>query len=114
MPPTPPFTPTASLDDVMAHSAREPVVLYKHSAYCGISMRACRQLAQLNEPDDPPVYEVVVQEDRALSKEVAERLGVRHETPQVIVLHEGRPVFHTSHHRVTAQAVRDALESLSS
>ena len=63
---------------------------------------------------DLPIYEVVVQDARTLSNEIAERLDIRHETPQVIVLRDGKAVFHASHRRVTAEAVRTSLQNLSS
>lgn len=106
------FRPAETLDAVTEHSEREPVILYKHSAYCGVSLRARRELERLAETEAPPIYEVVVQQARALSNEIAERLGIRHESPQVIVLHAGQAVFHASHRRVTADAVRSILKDL--
>ena len=90
---------------------REPVVLFKHSITCGISHRARRQIGQLTEERDPPVYEVIIQEMRPLSNKIEEQLGIRHQSPQVIVLHQRQPIFDASHGRVTAQAVRDVVEN---
>ena len=98
------------LEQASAHSMEEPVVLFKHSAYCGTSRRARREIETLTEASDPPVYEVVVQEARAVSNKIAETLGIKHQSPQVIILHQGRPIFETSHGRVTATAVRQAVE----
>jgi len=44
---------------------------------------------------------VLVREDRPLSLAVAERSGVRHESPQVICLVGGKAVNHASHHDIT-------------
>lgn len=96
------------LEDAVARSHREPVVLFKHSAWCGLSTYAHRELSKLTQPDDPPVYCIVVQHARRLTTAVEERFGIRHESPQVIVLFEGKPVFDASHGRVTAEAVRQA------
>ena len=41
--------------------------------------------------------------------EAATRLGVRHETPQAIVLRDGKPVWKASHFRITADALTQAL-----
>lgn len=43
-----------------------------------------------------------MREDRELSLAVAERTGVRHESPQVICLFGGRPVGHASHYDINA------------
>jgi len=100
------------LEQAFDHSMQEPVVLYKHSNLCGASFRARRQVTQLNDESGLLVYEVVVQDARPLSQHIESRLGVRHQTPQVIVLFQGRPVFTASHSRVTAQAVRQAIENV--
>ena len=57
-------------------------------------------------------YEVLVREDRALSLAVAERTGVRHESPQAILLDGGRPIWHASHRDVTAAAVAEACRTV--
>jgi bacillithiol system protein YtxJ len=51
---------------------------------------------------------VLVREDRPLSLAVAERTGVAHESPQVILLSGGRACWHASHRAVTAAALRQA------
>ena len=101
----------AVFEQAAAQSMQEPVVLFKHSTMCGISHRARRQIEELTQEHDPPVYEVVIQEDRPLSTKIAAWLDVKHQSPQVIILHQRRPIFDTSHGRVTADAVREAIEN---
>ena len=55
--------------------------------------------------------EIVVQEARSLSDLVARETGIRHESPQVILLRNGEAVWNTSHHGITAESLREALES---
>ena len=57
-----------------------------------------------------PLHEIVVQQHRALSTEVAESLAVRHESPQVIVVAHGRATWHSSHNGVRADRLRRAVE----
>jgi len=52
---------------------------------------------------------VVVQSDRETSNAVATRLGVRHETPQALLLRGGRVVWNASHHRLTADVIARAV-----
>jgi len=56
-----------------------------------------------------PVYLVDVLDQRPLSQALAARLGIRHESPQAIVLQSGTPVWHDSHFAVTADALAAAL-----
>ena len=93
-------------------SHREPVAIYKHSSLCELCEVASDKLSALRSDTDPPIYEVVVQEARPLSNLIEKELRVRHESPQIIVLHKGEPVFDASHSGVTASAVRDAVAGI--
>lgn len=94
-------------------STHQPVILYKHSNLCELCLIAKAELETLNEEGDPPIYQVVVQEARPLSNSIEATLGIRHESPQVIILYNQKPVFHASHRAVTATVVRGAIENLS-
>lgn len=90
--------------------AEDRVVVYKHSPICGLSLRALPQMSRFEEEwPDVPVYQVNVVRRRKLSGRIAEDLGVRHESPQVIVLSGGEPVWHASHHDVTAEGLAAAM-----
>lgn len=104
-----PLPDTAALDRAIAHSYESPVALFKHSAACGISYAVRRRLGALTELGDPVVYELVVQHAPLLSQTIAERFGVHHETPQVILLRREAVVFHASHSRIRPEAIRKAL-----
>ena len=101
----------AQLEDLYEQSRQQPVVLFKHSSACPISARANEELQALTEEGDPPVYRLVVQQARTLSEKIVSELKIQHETPQAIVLSGAEPVFHDSHQRVTADAVREAAHA---
>jgi bacillithiol system protein YtxJ len=52
---------------------------------------------------------IEVQRARELSTEIENRLGVAHESPQVIVLRNGQVVWNASHFKITADAVTEAV-----
>jgi bacillithiol system protein YtxJ len=54
---------------------------------------------------------IEVQTARELSRDVASVTGIEHETPQVIVLRDGKAVWNASHFDVSAGAVAKALEA---
>jgi bacillithiol system protein YtxJ len=58
---------------------------------------------------DLPVYWVDVIGGRPLSRALADRLGIVHESPQAILLRGGTPVWHASHFAVTAEAMAREL-----
>jgi|SRR5687768_18462322 len=101
----------AALDAAIAESADRPVVLFKHSRHCGISCEALDELhSHLEAAGADASYNLItVQSHRHVSDETAKRLGLRHETPQAIVLKDGRPVWNASHFRITADALSRVL-----
>ena len=104
----------SDLDRLLDDSARRPVLLFKHSYSCGTSAEALDQLIEhLDDArHDEAAYAVVtVQTHREVSNAVSARLGVRHETPQALLIRDGRVVWSASHFRVTAVAVARALDT---
>lgn len=99
------------LEQLWQISYQRPVLIFKHSLACGTSYAAQAHVRMLlgRQPAEP-VFEfglVEVQKARGLSDAIARRSGVRHETPQALVVRGGRVVWHGSH----AQVHREALES---
>jgi bacillithiol system protein YtxJ len=92
-----------ALEQLFARSQEEPVVLFKHSNTCPISAMAYQRMQEV-----PDVALVVVQRSRELSRAVETRTGVRHESPQVLVLRRGESVWSASHFDITADAVEQA------
>lgn len=99
------------LEAAIAESLERPVLLFKHSQTCGISCEALDELhAHARRGGSEAACKVItVQSHRRLSDTVSERLGIRHETPQVILLRDGQPVWNASHFRITAAELGRAL-----
>ena len=99
------------LDRVLDSSSERPVLLFKHSFTCGISAEALDELVDhLNNRDhDLPVAMVTVQTHRDLSNAVSAKLGIRHETPQALLIKGGKVVWSASHFRVTSDSVAAAI-----
>ena len=101
------ITDTKSFEELTERSKERPVVIFKHSLTCPISAAAYQQMEQF----DGEVALVEVQKARALSTEIESRLGVAHESPQVIVLSKGQVAWTASHFKLTAEAVADAVRN---
>jgi bacillithiol system protein YtxJ len=97
----------AALENLITDSKNKPVIVFKHSNACPISSRAYREMEKV----DAQVNILEVQSAREISRELANVTGVRHETPQVIVLRDGKAVWNASHFDVTAGDVTKAFES---
>ena len=104
----------AELERLLASPDPRPLLLFKHSRTCGTSAEALDELlTHLQQNRTDARYAMVdVQTHRDVSNAVAKRLGVRHETPQALLISEGRVVWSASHFRVTAEAVERAITAL--
>ena len=93
------------LQAAIEESRIRPVLLFKHSSSCGISAGVFRDVKMV----DADVNIVVVQTDRDISNEIERQTGIKHESPQAIVLKNGEPVYHASHYDITLEDLREHL-----
>lgn len=93
------------LDHLFNESYERPVVLFKHSSSCGISAGVYHLVGHVSSD----VNVVVIQNHRDISNEIATRTGVRHESPQAIVLINGKPVYSASHYDIEAANIEASL-----
>ena len=98
---------TEELSSLIEKSNDEAVVLFKHSTTCPISAGVYHEISNA----DVDINLIIVQHARNVSTELAEKTGVRHESPQAIVLKNGKVVYHASHYDVTASEVEASIKS---
>jgi bacillithiol system protein YtxJ len=99
------ITSTQAFDELISRSDNEPVAVFKHSTACPVSSGAYQEMARF--PGEIALIEI--QTARDVSREVGIRTGIEHESPQVIILRNGKAVWHASHWKITAQAVEKAM-----
>ena len=106
----------AQADELISAADPRPLVIFKHSRSCGTSAQAFDELLEhLHASDSDVRYAIVtVQTHRDVSSAVSRMLGVRHETPQALIVQDGQVVWSASHFRVTAEAVNAAIKRLQS
>ncbi len=101
--------PASALDAIRAFSRERPVLVFKKSPICPVSMRAEGQLAKwlesLTEADDIAVAEIDVIAERALARGLTKELGIEHRSPQALWFASGELVWHDSHGAITIAAL---------
>jgi bacillithiol system protein YtxJ len=93
------------LDKLIKDSHDRPVIVFKHSNSCGISSGVYSEVRSI----EAEVNVVVVQTHRGLSNEIEKRTGIRHQSPQAIVLSGGEPIYHASHYDVDIENIASLL-----
>lgn len=85
------------------------VLLFKHSPVCPISAAARAEYDSfVREHPDVPTLFVDVIDDRPVARGIADRCGVRHESPQAILFARGAPAWHASHQAITRASLEAA------
>ncbi len=99
------------LEQIIDDSHQKPVAIFKHSTRCGISTMAKSQLEDgwNISTNDLDFYYLDLLAHRPISNEIADRLGVMHQSPQVILIKNGEAVFSNTHHSISADALQSAL-----
>ncbi len=104
-----PIVTDADLDGLFAAPL---AVLYKHSPICPASDVAYEEMLAFRRRRPVPVYMVDVIHHRPLSRALAERIGVRHASPQAIILRDGVAAWHRSHYGIQADAMARVVDHL--
>lgn len=87
----------AQLEAIIANSFHKPQVIFKHSTRCSISDVAKTRLERNALPDAIDFYYLDLIAYRSLSNHIAEIMQVQHESPQILVIKDGKCTYHESH-----------------
>jgi len=105
-----PLTTSAQLEEILQTSEEKPVMIFKHSTTCSVSNMAKRnfEMQWNSSSHQESVYFLDLLQFRSVSNQIAETLDIRHESPQLIVVLNGKVTYHASHSDI------DYKEALSS
>jgi len=104
------LTDIAQLTEIEAISNEKPVIIFKHSTRCSISRMALKQFEReydLNNVADAYFLDLIAHRD--ISNEIARRFNVYHESPQLILIRNGKAVYDVSHSDIDAIALKEKI-----
>lgn len=98
------------LATIDTESATRPVLIFKHSTRCNISATSLARLERSWKNDTPikPYYLDLIAH-RDISNEIAFRYGVDHQSPQALLIRNGKCVYHESHMNISIEDMLAAL-----
>ncbi|MFC6095214.1 bacillithiol system redox-active protein YtxJ [Flavobacterium qiangtangense] len=108
------LTELKQLDAIVEESAEKPVVIFKHSTRCSISRMALKNFEReynLEESEATP-YFLDLLEHRDISSEIAQKFQVIHQSPQLLLIKNGKSVYDVSHSEIDAEALKSKVETL--
>ena len=98
------------LDLILEASKEKPVVVFKHSTRCSISRMALKQFENAFDLEDKITpYFLDLLTYRPISNEIASKFEVMHQSPQIIVIKNGRAIFDASHSDIDAEELKNYI-----
>nr|WP_315210629.1 bacillithiol system redox-active protein YtxJ [uncultured Flavobacterium sp.] len=98
------LTDLGQLSEIIEISNEKPVAIFKHSTRCSVSRMALKQFEnEFNSSDKVTPYFLDLIAHRDISNEIANRFGVTHQSPQLILIKEGKAVYNVSHSDIDAE-----------
>ena len=102
------------LDEILAESAKQPVLIYKHSTRCNISRSALDRLERKWDPSAAghvKRYFLDLLSYRPISNRIADVFKVEHQSPQVLVISNGKSVLDLSHFDIDFDLIKTVLKA---
>ena len=93
------LTNEGQLEDIVKQSNTIPCLIFKHSTRCNISSMAKVRLEKgwdFDANDMKPFYLDLIS-FRNVSEAIAEKFGIYHESPQVLLIRNGECTYDASH-----------------
>jgi bacillithiol system protein YtxJ len=102
----------ADLDQlIQKDSFEKPVMLFKHSTRCSISSMAINRLESQWDIDEEllqPVYlDLITYRD--ISNKIAADLDVMHQSPQILIVKDGKCTYQASHSQIDVADIKQNI-----
>ena len=107
------LTQPEQLVDIVRESEEQTVLIFKHSTTCSISAAAKSRLERQWADaglQNVKLYYLDLLRFRPISNEIAEKFGVRHESPQLLLIKQGECRYDASHMGIRLSDVQSQLE----
>lgn len=105
-----PLKDLGQLNEIIAISHEKPVMIFKHSTRCSVSRMVLKQFEnEFDLKEEVDAYFLDLLEYRDISNEIASRFGVYHQSPQLLLVKDGKSVYDVSHSDIDAGELKGRL-----
>lgn len=109
------LTAKAQIDEIKASSSDQASLIFKHSTRCSVSAMAENRLERSWNADEIPtldIYHLDLIQHRDVSDYIAHTFDVPHESPQVLIISDGKCIYHNSHMGIAYHEIKRVFDSL--
>ncbi len=104
------ITSIDQLDQLTEESKTKPILIFKHSRSCSISKATLDRLERNWHLDGVKTYFLDLLTYRDVSNAIAKIFEVQHESPQVLIVDNGKSIYDRSHFDITFQDIKNKLQ----
>lgn len=98
------------LTEIVTASNSIPQVIFKHSTRCSTSSMAKNRLDRQEAPNGVNFYLLDLIKYRNISNKIASDFGVCHQSPQVLVIGNGKCIYNESHSGIVFDEIEEAVK----
>jgi bacillithiol system protein YtxJ len=100
----------SQLNEIVVASKTKPVVIFKHSTRCSISRMALKQFEnEFDMQEEVTPYFLDLLEHRDISNQIATTFNVMHQSPQIVLIKDGKSIYNDSHEGINAGVLKKYL-----
>ncbi len=98
------------LSEIMELSDSMPVIVFKHSTRCSVSRMALRHFENEFDLDGKVTpYFLDLLNYRDVSNEIANKFQVQHQSPQLLLIRNGKCIYDASHNSIEVESLHRYL-----
>lgn len=98
------------LESLKLDSEKKSQVIFKHSTSCSISKMVWNRMERAkNLPDSVDYYYLDLLHHRDISNKIASDFDIEHESPQMLVIKDGKSVYDADHFGITVEDLESEL-----
>ena len=101
------------LMDIQQKSYDQPVLIFKHSTRCSVSRTALDRLERnwnSEEITEVQPYYLDLIANRNISNLIAQDFDVEHQSPQVLLIRNGKAVYDRSHFDIDFKSIKQEID----
>lgn len=102
------------LIQLIQESAEKNILIFKHSTRCNISRATLDRFERNWKDEEVPTlkpYFLDLLSYRSISNAIADQFKVEHQSPQVLIIRNGKSVYDNSHYGIDFGVIREKLKN---
>ena len=100
-----PLSDQHQLEELNKNSLHTPQIIFKHSTRCSISSVIKNRMERSKAPEGIPFHIVDLIKFRPISNQIAQDYHIEHQSPQILVIVNGKCIYDESHSGIDMQDI---------